>query len=223
MKHLLPALPYDTAALEPHVDTRTMVLHHSQHHAAYVAHLNCAVERFAELEGRSAAWLLLNPGKLPEGARALVRDSAGGHVNHTLFWRAMSPAGGGVPTGRLADAINRDFGSLETFKARFEESGIEASGPGWAWLVRSQQNGGRLRIVATSSHANPMLQGHFPILLNDLWEHAHYLKHENRRGEYLRQWWAVTDWAEAGRRFQRSDLNATTRWAAEGELLLEAG
>jgi Fe-Mn family superoxide dismutase len=223
LNHTLPPLPYDVAALEPHVDARTMALHHGGHHAAYVAQLNAAIENFPELQNRSAAWLLLNPGKIPEEARTAVRNNAGGHVNHSLFWRAMSPKGGGKPSGRLADAIDRDFGSLDHFKKRFEEAGAEVLGSGWIWLARSQQNGGRLRVTTTPGHGNPLLQGHFPIVVNDVWEHAYYLKHENRRAEYLADWWAVVNWEEAGRRFQRSDHNAQNHWAAEGELLLEAG
>ena len=221
MTHLLPALPYDTAALEPHIDARTMALHHGKHHAAYVAQLNAVVGHFPELDTRSATWLLLNPNKLPEEARLAVRSCAGGHVNHSLFWRGMSAKGGGVPAGRLADAIARNFGSFETFKARFEEASSQVIGAGWAWLARSHQNGGLLRIYTTATHANPMLQGHFPILVNDLWEHAYYLKHENRREEYVSGWWAVVDWAEAARRFERSDHSAANRWAIEGDLLLE--
>jgi len=221
MKHLLPALPFDTAALEPHIDARTMALHHGGHHAGYVAQLNAAIERFPELEGRSAAWLLLNPNKLPDEARTAVRTCAGGHVNHSIYWRGMAAKGGGAPAGRLADAIARNFGSFETFRTRFEEASSEVVGSGWVWLARSHQNGGLLRIYTTAGHANPMLQGHFPILVNDLWEHAYYLKHENRRDEYVAGWWAVVNWEEAARRFERSDHSAVNRWALEGDLLLE--
>ena len=143
-------------------------------------------------------------------------------MNHSLLWRAMSPTGGGKPPGRLAEAIDRDFGSLDHFKARFEAAGMEILGSGWVWLARSQQNGGRLRVTTTPGHGNPLLQGHFPILVNDAWEHAYYLKHQNRRAEYLADWWAVVNWEEAARRFQRSDHTALNHWAAEGELLLEA-
>ena len=221
MKHLLPALPFDTAALEPHLDARTLALHHGKHHAGYVAQLNAQVEQYPELEGRSAAWLLLNPGKLPEEARVAVRNAAGGHVNHSLYWRAMSAKGAREPSGRLADAIARNFGSFETFRTRFEEAAAAVLGSGWVWLARAQQNGGLLRIFTTSGHANPLLQGHFPVLVNDLWEHAYYLKHENRREEYVSGWWAVADWDEAGRRFEGSDHTALNRWVADGTMLLE--
>jgi len=222
VKHELPPLPYDLGALEPHVDALTMELHHGKHHAGYVEKLNEAIEPFAELHERSASWLLLNLNKVPEEVRTAVRNNAGGHVNHSLFWKAMSPKATGAATGRMADAINRDFGNFERFKAEFEEAGAGLFGSGWTWLARAQQNGGRLRIFTTSGHGNPMMQGHFPILLNDVWEHAYYLKHHNRRADYLRGWWAVVDWDEASRRFERSDHSASTRWAVEGDLLLEA-
>ncbi len=216
MKHLLPPLPYDYAALEPHVDARTMMLHHDQHHASYVANLNAALEKFPDLHERTALWLLLNLSKVPEKARTAVRNNAGGHVNHSLFWRAMSPAAGGAPSGPLADAIKRDFGSFEQFKVRFTEVGGKLFGSGWVWLARAQQDGGALQVYTTSGHDNPLMQGHFPILVNDVWEHAYYLKHENRRPEYLNAWWAVANWEEAARRFERSDQSAEQEWENEG-------
>jgi len=220
-RHALPALPYPLAALEPHIDSRTMALHHGVHHASYVANLNSALEGFPELRGRDAQWLLLNPSKMPLSIRTVIRNNAGGHVNHSLFWRAMSPAAGGEPTGPLADAIEREFGSLEQFKLRFEEAGIKLFGSGWVWLARAQQNRGRLQIYTTPGHANPMMQGHFPILVNDVWEHAYYLKHQSRRAEYLRGWWPVVDWEEAARRFEGSDLFSERRWEGEGGLVLK--
>jgi Fe-Mn family superoxide dismutase len=140
-----------------------------------------------------------------------VKHSAGGHVNHSLFWRAMSPAGGSSPSGPLAEAIDQSFGSLRKFRARFEEAGSKLFGSGWVWLVR-EPAAGALRLMTTSGHGNPMSEGNFPILLNDVWEHAYYLKHENRRPEYLQRWWSVTDWGEAARRFVRSG-HVTTRGA----------
>jgi len=223
MNHVLAPLPYDVGALEPCIDARTMALHHDKHHAGYVEKLNAAVEHFPELHGRSASWLLLNLNKVPEETRLAVRNNAGGHVNHSLFWSAMTPKGKQAPAGHLADAINRDFGSLEHFKARFEEAAGEVLGSGWIWLARAQQNGGRLRVFTTTGHGNPLLEGHFPLLVNDVWEHAYYLKHENRRAEYLKEWWPVVNWDEVARRFQRTDHTVSTHWAAEGELLLEAG
>ena len=222
MKHLLPALPYDAAALEPHIDVRTMLLHHGQHHASYVANLNSALEESPELHERNALWLLLNLARLPQKIRTAVRNNAGGHVNHSLFWRAMSPAGGGAPAGPLADAIKRDFGGLEQLKARFDEAGGKLFGSGWVWLVRTQRDGGRLEISTTSGHDNPLMQDNFPILLNDVWEHAYYLKHENRRADYLKSWWAVVNWPEAARRFERFDHSVERDWEAEGGSLLTA-
>ena len=219
MKHALPPLPYDYAALEPHVDARTMVLHHGLHHASYVANLNSTLEKFPELHERTAFWLLLNLSQVPEQARTAVRHNAGGHVNHSMFWRAMSPAASGAPSGLLADAIKRDFGSFDQFKIRFAEAGAKVFGSGWVWLARAQQNGGGLQVYTTSGHDNPLMQGHFPILVNDVWEHAYYLKHENRRPEYLDAWWAVANWEEAARRFARSDKSAEQEWENEGGLV----
>ncbi len=204
-KHLLSPLPYDYAALEPHIDAHTMMLHHDKHHAAYVASLNTALEKFPELHKRTALWLLLNLSKVPEAIRPAVHNNAGGHVNHSLLWRVMSPKGGGVPKGALADAIARDFGSVEQFKTRFAEAGAKLFGSGWVWLAREQKDGGRLQVYTTSGHDNPLMQGHFPLLVNDVWEHAYYLQYENRRADYLNGWWPVVNWEEVARRFERSD------------------
>ena len=220
MKHTLSPLPYDYAALEPHIDAQTMMLHHDRHHASYVANLNSTLEMFPDLHAHNALWLLLNLGKVPHEIRTAVRNNAGGHVNHELFWRAMSPATGGAPAGPLADAIDRDFGSLDEFKARFEDAGGKQFGSGWVWLARTQQDGSRLRVITTSGHDNPLMQGHFPILVNDVWEHAYYLKYENRRGDYLKSWWPVVKWEEAARRFKRSDHSAEREWEGEGGLVV---
>jgi len=200
--HVLPALPYAQSALEPHIDARTMMLHHGKHHASYVDKLNEALEKHPDLRERSATWLLLNPARIPDAIQTAVRNNAGGHVNHSLFWRAMSPNGGGTPTGALAAAIDQSFGSLAKFKTAFEDAGAKVFGSGWVWLTRSQQDGGKLEIVTTSGHGNPLVQGRYPLLLNDVWEHAYYLKHENRRPDYLKGWWQVVDWKEAARRFE---------------------
>ena len=222
LKHLLPALPYPLASLEPHIDARTMMLHHDKHHASYVKKLNSSVEKYPELHERSAIWLLLNPGEIPEEERTAVCANAGGHVNHSMFWRAMSPDGFGEPAGALADAIKRDFGGLESFKTRFDEAGAKVFGSGWVWLARAQQDGGKLTVLTTSGHDNPLSQGHFPLLVNDVWEHAYYLKHENRRADYLHGWWSVVNWKEAARRFEISDLSPERRWESEGGLVLQA-
>jgi len=222
LKHLLPPLPYDYAALEPHIDARTMMLHHDKHHASYVTNLNSALEDFPELQERTASWLLLNPSALPDKIRTAVRHNAGGHVNHSLFWRAMSPTGDGAPTGLFADAIRRDFGGFELLKILFDDAGAKLFGSGWVWLARTQQDGGRLEVSTTSGHDNPLMRGHFPLLVNDVWEHAYYLNHQNRRADYLKSWWSVVNWEEATDRFERSDRMAEEIRESEGGSLLEA-
>ena len=180
-KHLLPPLPYGHAALEPTIDARTMMLHHDKHHASYVEKLNAALEKFPELQGRTATWLLLNLIKVPKEIRTTVRQNAGGHVNHSLLWRAMSPTGGDGPAGALADAIVRDFGGVEQLKTRFAEAGQNGSDPDGSGLRGHSWRAAGCRCSARSVTRNPMLQGHYPILVNDVWEHAYYLKYENRR------------------------------------------
>lgn len=208
MAHTLPPLPYGYDELEPHIDARTLTLHHDKHHAAYVTNLNAALEKYPALQTRTAYWLLCNLNQVPAEIRAAVHHNAGGHVNHSLFWLMMSRAGGDAPTGALADALKRDFGGFAPFKARFEEQGEKLFGSGWVWLVREQKNGGRLQIVTTAGHDHPMMKGHFPLLLNDVWEHAYYLKYENRRADYLHAWWSVVNWAEVTRRFEVTDMPA---------------
>ena len=220
-KHVLPPLAYACEALEPCIDARTMALHHDKHHAAYVEKLNTALEDFPDLRGASALWLLRNLDSVPEEIRTAVHHNAGGHVNHSMFWRAMKPGAGGEPTGLLRDAIIRDFGSLAEFKSRFEAEGASLFGAGWVWLTRSRQDGGRLEIITTTGHDHPMMQDRFPLLLNDVWEHAYYLKYENRRAGSLKAWWSVVDWKEAEGRFGSSDNSASERWEAEGGNLLE--
>jgi Fe-Mn family superoxide dismutase len=221
MKHELPKLPYAYAALEPHIDARTMMLHHDKHHGTYVNNLNLALEKLPELQERSAVWLLRNLDKVPEDSRPAVHNNAGGHLNHSLFWRAMSPKGGAAPTGALGDAIKRDFGSFEQFKTQFENAGEKLFGSGWVWLVRAQKEGGKLQVYTTAGHDNPMMQGHFPLLLNDVWEHAYYRKHENRRADYLNRWWTIANWDEAARRFQVSEEGAQKDWEDEGKGVLQ--
>lgn len=215
MKFELPPLPYANDALEPYIDARTMELHHGKHHAGYVTKLNAALEEHPELRKRTASWLLLHCDDLPQEIRADVLNNAGGHVNHSLFWRGMSPASGGNPSGPLADAIERDFGGLSQFKHEFVQSGAGLFGSGWVWLARVKDSG-NLKIYTTSGHDNPLMQGCFPILVNDVWEHAYYLKHENRREDYLDAWWSVVDWKEASRRFKKSAFPAVKDWEDEG-------
>lgn len=207
IKHTLPPLLYDYAALEPHIDKRTLTLHHDKHHAGYVTNLNAALEKHPELHERTAEWLLCNLSQVPNDIRSAIHHNAGGHVNHSLFWQMMSPTtGGGAPTGLLVDAMNRDFGGFEQFKASFEEAGEKFFGSGWVWLVCEQKNGGQLQIMTTAGHDHPMMKGHFPLLVNDVWEHAYYLKYENRRADYLHAWWSIVNWEEVIRRFKDSGL-----------------
>jgi Fe-Mn family superoxide dismutase len=200
-------MPYAVSALEPHVDIHTMMLHHDKHHASYVDALNLALERAPELlhmtlRAKTAEWLLLNPDKIPEEIRTAVFYNAGGHVNHSLLWQMMSPSGGGAPSGLLAEAINLAFGDFERFKTDFEEAGNKVHGSGWVWLVKAPAPDAVLEVLTTSGQENPMSRGYAPLLVNDVWEHAYYLKHENRRPEYLEKWWSVTNWKEVERRFE---------------------
>jgi superoxide dismutase, Fe-Mn family len=205
-KHQLPPLPYDPTALEPHIDARTMHVHHDKHHASYVEKLNTALEPFPDLQKKTALWLLLNGPKIPKEISKAVHNNAGGHVNHTMFWQSMTPGGGDGPAGPLADAIKQDFGSFEAFKTDFDQTGAAVFGSGWVWLVKGR--GGRLEITTTNGHDNPLVKGDFPLLLNDVWEHAYYLKYENRRPEYLKGWWPVVNWREVEARYARSELAA---------------
>jgi Fe-Mn family superoxide dismutase len=193
-----------------------MQLHHDNHHAAYVSNLNAALKSASQLHDRSALWLLLNADRVPETVREDVVRNAGGHLNHSLYWKAMSPAGGGAPTGRLAVAIAAEFGSFDRFKVHFAAAGTKQFGSGWVWLVRSEGRGGRLTICTTPGHQNPVTQGYFPLLVNDVWEHAYYLKHQNRRNEFLDGWWSVANWEEAASRFENRDHHAAQGWMHEG-------
>lgn len=192
----LPELPYTYDALEPHIDARTMSVHHSKHHASYVTKLNEALEKAPELKSKSIEWLLTHLDDVPSTVRTSVRNNGGGHLNHSLFWSLMSPNGGGDPSGPLADAIIRDFGSVDEFRGEFETHGAKVFGSGWVWLAA--EGDGKLSIVTTEGHDNPIMDGLSPVLVNDVWEHAYYLKHQNRRPDYLSGWWAVTDWSVAG-------------------------
>jgi len=205
MKHMLPLLLYDKSALEPYIDERTMTLHHDVHHASYVDALNIALESAPELlQEKKADWLLFNLDKVPENIRTEVSHNAGGHVNHCLLWRIMYPQTASVPQGQLAAAINASFGSFEKFKLRFEDAGSHLFGSGWVWLVKAQNNSNKLTILTTTGHDNPLTQGYTPILVNDVWEHAYYLKHESRRMEYLHNWWPVVNWDEVAELFEES-------------------
>jgi superoxide dismutase, Fe-Mn family len=218
VKHRLPSLKYDYAALEPYIDSRTMMLHHDNHHAGYVKKLNEALEG-SDFQDCSALWLLLNLEKIPKEIREAVYHNAGGHVNHCMFWRTMKPSAVSEPKGLLREAINRDFGSFADFKTQFEEKGSKLFGSGWVWLTRTRHNGGKLEVITTDGHDHPMMKNRFPLLLNDVWEHAYYLKYENRRPDYLKAWWSVVDWEQTAKCFAHSDSSIEEILLAEEDLL----
>jgi Fe-Mn family superoxide dismutase len=199
MAHSLPPLPYDYTALEPHIDEQTMRIHHDKHHAAYVNNLNAALEKAPDLQGKSAEDLIKGVNSVPDAIKAAVRNNGGGHVNHTMFWEIMGPGGGGAPTGAIGDAIKSTFGDFETFKTQLNDAGVKRFGSGWAWLVES---GGKLSIESTANQDNPMMDGKKPILGVDVWEHAYYLKYQNRRPDYLAAWWNTINWGAVNKRFK---------------------
>ncbi|GAB6936460.1 MAG: superoxide dismutase [Bacillota bacterium] len=198
-KHELPALPYAYNALEPHIDALTMEIHHSRHHATYVNNLNAALEGHPELQEKSVEDLLRNLNEVPESIRTAVRNNGGGHANHTLFWQIMSPNGGGQPTGELAEAINRTFGSFEKFKEEFTKAALTRFGSGWAWLVVKPD--GSLAVYSLPNQDSPYMEGDTPILGLDVWEHAYYLKYQNKRPDYVAAWWNVVNWDEVNKRY----------------------
>jgi Fe-Mn family superoxide dismutase len=200
MAFTLPPLPYDYAALEPHIDARTMEIHHTKHHQAYVNNLNAALEKAPELQGKSLDELLGNLNAVPEGIRTAVRNNGGGHWNHSMFWVIMTPNGGGEPTGALADAIRSSFGDFAKFREQVNAAGNARFGSGWAWVVADR--GGRLSIESTPNQDTPIMEGKYPIMGVDVWEHAYYLKYQNRRADYLNAWWNVVNWAEVAKRYE---------------------
>ena len=191
MSHVLPPLSYDAAALEPHIDAQTMQIHHGKHHNAYVTNLNAALEKHPDLQGKSADDLIRNLAAVPEAIRTAVRNNGGGHVNHTMFWEIMGPGKGGAPSGKIAEAINGTFGSFDSFKDQMNKGGAGRFGSGWVWLV---DNGGKLAVESTANQDNPMMEGKKAIMGIDVWEHAYYLKYQNRRPDYLAAWWNVVNW-----------------------------
>ena len=192
MAFKLPDLPYDNSALEPYIDAKTMAIHHDKHHAAYVNNLNAALEGHPELQDKTAIELIQDLDALPDDIRMAVRNNGGGHVNHSIFWTVMSPKGGGEPAGDLADAINEAFGSFDEFKAAFSKAGATRFGSGWAWLCVGAD--GKLVVTSTPNQDNPVSDGLIPILGLDVWEHAYYLNYQNRRPDYISEWWNVVDW-----------------------------
>lgn len=195
----LPALPYAKDALEPNIDAQTMEIHHDKHHAGYVNNLNKALEGHADLQGKTLEELLGSIDSLPESIRTAVRNNGGGHANHSMFWQIMSPNGGGEPTGELATAINNAFGSFDNFKTQFAAAGAGRFGSGWAWLLVAPD--GTLSITSTPNQDSPLMEGKTPVLGIDVWEHAYYLKYQNRRPDYISAWWNVVSWAEVARRY----------------------
>ena len=197
----LPPLPYAYNALEPSIDEATMKLHHDKHHQAYVTNLNGAVEKHPDLGKKTPEELIRNLDAVPEDVRTVVRNNAGGDVNHTMFWKIMKPNGGGEPIGAIAEQIMENFERFDTLKEKFNAAALKQFGSGWGWLV---YKGGKLDIMTTPNQDNPLMQGIYPILGNDVWEHAYYLKYNNRRAEYLAAWWNVVNWDEVNKRFEQA-------------------
>ncbi len=196
----VPPLPYDYNALEPHIDEQTMRIHHDKHHQAYVTNANNALANHPELASLSVEDLLKDLSRVPEDIRTAVRNNAGGHANHSFFWQIMGPGGGGSPSGALAAAIDSTFGGLDALKEQINKAGAGRFGSGWAWLT--VDSGGALKVESTANQDSPLSEGRTPILGVDVWEHAYYLKYQNRRPDYLTAWWNTVNWAEVGRRYE---------------------
>jgi len=199
MAYELPPLPYDYNALEPYIDEETMHLHHDKHHQAYVNNLNAALQGQSQFENMSIDELIRSLNSVPDNIRTAVRNNGGGHINHSMFWQIMKPSGGGEPTGDLASAISSAFGSFDQFKAAFNDAGAKRFGSGWAWLVIGAD--GKLAVTSTANQDSPLIDSLYPVMGNDVWEHAYYLKYQNRRPEYLAAWWNVVNWDEIGKRY----------------------
>jgi len=198
--HELPPLPYSYSALEPYIDETTLHIHHDKHHAAYVNNLNAALEKHPELSTRSLEDLLRNLSAVPEDIRTAVRRHGGQTYNHTMYWQVMGPNAGGPPKGAIADVITASFGDFETFKTKFSQAAVGQFGSGWAWL--SRDSGGKFAIEATANEGSPLMEGRWPVLVVDVWEHAYYLKYQNRRPDYVQAWWSVVNWDEVNRRLK---------------------
>ena len=198
MAFALPPLPYDFAALEPHIDAKTMEIHHGKHHQTYVNNLNAAIEKAPELASKSLDDLMRDPSKLPDAVRTAIRNNGGGHWNHSMFWQIMAPKAGGEPGGKLGPAIKSAFGDFAKFREQFSAAGVGRFGSGWAWLINT---GGKLSITSTPNQDNPLMEGQKAIMGLDVWEHAYYLKYQNRRPDYISAWWNVVNWKEVEKRF----------------------
>jgi len=197
--YTLPPLPYDYGALEPHIDAKTMEIHHTKHHQAYITNLNNALKDAPELQGKPIDALIANLGAVPEAIRTTVRNNAGGHANHSLFWQIMKPGGGGDPGGAVAQAITTDLGGFAAFKDSLAKAALGRFGSGWAWLIAGKD--GKLTVSSTPNQDSPIMEGLTPLLGIDVWEHAYYLKYQNRRADYITAWWNTLNWDEINRRF----------------------
>jgi Fe-Mn family superoxide dismutase len=203
MPFTLPALPYAPDALEPYIDKTTMEIHHGKHHQAYITNLNKALESAPELAGKTVEELLENNlAIVPDAIKTAVRNNGGGHINHSMFWTIIGPDAGGAPTGDLAAAIDEAFGSFDTFKEKFGAAATTRFGSGWAWLLKTSSG---VEIISTANQDSPVMEGKFPVIGLDVWEHAYYLKYQNRRPEYIAAWWSVVNWAEAEKRFKAGE------------------
>jgi len=201
MAYELPKLPYDYKALEPHIDARTMEIHHTKHHQAYINNVNAALEGHKDLAGKKVEDLIRDLAKVPEAIQTAVRNNGGGHANHAFFWQIMGPGKGGEPTGALADAVKATFGSFAAFKEQFSKAAATRFGSGWAWL---SVGGGKLTVESTANQDSPLSSGRTPILGLDVWEHAYYLHYQNRRPDYVAAWWNVVNWSAAAERFAKA-------------------
>ena len=199
MAHEVPALPYDYTALEPHIDEQTMRIHHDKHHAAYVTNLNAALEKHPDLQNKSIEELLKGINTVPEEIRTAVRNNGGGHANHPMFWDIMGPKGGGAPSGAIGEAITSTFGSFDSFKEQMNKAGATRFGSGWAWLVEA---GGKLVVESSANQDSPIMEGKKPLIGIDVWEHAYYLKYQNKRPDYLAAWWNVINWQAVNARLR---------------------
>jgi Fe-Mn family superoxide dismutase len=202
MSYTLPPLPYAFDALEPHIDARTMEIHHDKHHAAYINNLNAALKDHPELAAKPVNELIADLSAVPEAIRPAVRNNGGGHSNHTFFWEIMGPGKGGAPVGTLAEAITKTFGSYDEFKAKFEEAGVKRFGSGFVWLIVNKQC--QLEIISLPNQDSPYMDGNKPVIANDVWEHAYYLNYQNRRPDYLKAWWNVVNWDHAEQNYQNA-------------------
>ena len=199
MAYEVPPLPYDYSALEPYIDTQTMQLHHDKHHAAYVTNLNAALQNNSEFAALPIDELVRRLNEVPENIRTAVRNNGGGHANHSMFWQIMTPNGGGEPGGELGSAIQQAFGSFDAFKSALNDAGVKRFGSGWTWLVLDRN--GKLQVMSTANQDSPLTEGLYPVMGNDVWEHAYYLKYQNRRPEYLNAWWNVVNWDAIAKRY----------------------